>query len=281
MASINDQNDVYADIGEGGADPRLWCQFQHEDLSPRNIKLTLGPSGVAWEYILNTSVQDTYGGQVIQILGVTVTGLTIKGNFGGIDPQWGADQRGDGSFLALRPVDNPNPRFGDYNWIQDPSHPWVNGIQQLADWFRQYFELTTQGGANRRGAFERYNQQSMRFIAPEWTVQADFVEEAEYDRSFLRDVEKTALDRLEELKVGIGYRKQNPFSEFIKDGVSNEEAAFKIIDTYQESVLKGLTEDEIDDLIEFGFSYPGSVYKRAGYNPDDFLDDDLLKNIFR
>jgi hypothetical protein len=282
-------------IGEGGVDNRLWCQFWHTDLDPTNIRLPLGAAGVSWEYSLNTSVQDTYGGQVIQILGVTVTNLVIRGNFGGIDPQWGAEQKRDGSFSVLETNQNPNPRFGDYEWIHDAAHPWVNGIQQMADWFRRYFELTTQGAENRKGSFERYNQTSMKFqypargwsflirprsfpkvtmandaLAPEWTVEADFVEEAETDRSFVKDVEKTALDRLEDLKVGIGFQRRNPFSEFINKNITNEEAAFNIINEYQDSVTQGLSDDEIDELIEFGFSYPGSAYKRADFDPSSF-----------
>jgi hypothetical protein len=289
------------ELGTGGYDDRLWCQFYHTDLKPTNIRLPLGVSGVTWEYKLNTSVIDTYGGQVIQILGVSISNLQIKGQFAGPDPTWGA-KRGvnNGHMYVLDNTDNPNPRFSQYEWLNEPEHPWANGIMQLSDWFRQYFELTTQGGKTRKGAFEKYNQTVMKFIhpgrgweffirptsfpqvrlsndniAPEWVVEADYVEEFEpgngnIHASFVNDVEEVALSRLNELKVGVGFQKKNPFSEYLDTSISNTDLVDKIIKSYQDSVDQGLSDEEIDQLIEYGFSYPGSAFTRAGLNPKDF-----------
>lgn len=268
-------------LGTGGIDNNLWCEFFHKDLQPNSIRLPLGVGSVSWEYTLNTSVQDTYGGQVVQILGVSITNLIITGNFGGFDPQWGIDVRKD-------------PRHGDFDWVS--TGRYANGLQQMADWFRQYFELTTQGGENKRGSFQRYNEVAMKFnfpgrgwsfylrptsfpsikmandnISPEWRVQADFVEEAESDRSFLKDIEKSALERLDDLRVGIGFMKRNPFSEFVNETITNFDAANQVIEAYQDSVVNGYSDDEIDELVEYGYSFPGSAYKRSGFSVADFI----------
>lgn len=285
-------------LGTGGVNGDLFCKFEHVDLEPTTITLPLGVSGVTWDYKLNTSVTDTYGGQVIQILGVTVTNLVIEGNFGGPDPDWGAFQRGNGSYDILGNDADPNSRFSQYRWINDSSNPWVNGIVQLGDWFRQYFELTTQGGQTKTGSFQKYNQKAMTFkfpgrgwnmrirptsfpqvllandnVAPQWRVEADFVEDFETDRSFVKDVNDLALERLNALKVGIGFKRENPFSEYTGNtAITNAEMLNKIIDSYSASVDQGLSNEEIDRLIEYGYSFPGNAYAMAGYKPSDVLN---------
>lgn len=267
---------------------RLRCSFSHPSCDPEKITLDLAPSGVTWTYNLNSNVIDTYGGQVVQILGVNVQNLTIKGNFGGPDPQWGVRSMND-------VYNEGDPKFTGFSrWSGTNPWPWVNrvsanGIRQMADWFRQYFTNATQGVGNYK-TFEAFDERVMWFdfparnwhipirprsfpkvrvsndeIAPEWIIEADFVESFESSRDFIDDVTTLANERLGSLRAGIGFQKNNPFSEFT-DISTLEDLATGIIKNYQDSVLNGLSEDEISELITFGFSYPPGVYGRAGEN---------------
>lgn len=49
---------------------------------PRPFRFYVDPTDISWGYKLNTSVQDTYGGRVIQILSVSLTQLTVKASSG-------------------------------------------------------------------------------------------------------------------------------------------------------------------------------------------------------
>lgn len=44
--------------------------------------LRLGPNSIKWGYSLNTNVESTYGGRVVQILSCSITDLTVTGEAG-------------------------------------------------------------------------------------------------------------------------------------------------------------------------------------------------------
>jgi hypothetical protein len=46
------------------------------------VVFRLNPSDVNWNFEINTNVTETVGGRVVQILGATLSDLTIKGSFG-------------------------------------------------------------------------------------------------------------------------------------------------------------------------------------------------------
>jgi hypothetical protein len=280
-------------IGEGGHDSRTFCTFNSVVCRPQEIKLPLGIGGISWSYKLNYNAVDTYGGQVVQILGISIENLSIRGNFGGENPQWGEVIRNvKGKEVLL-------DRFGDTRWIQQYDHPWANGIRQMGDWFRQYFQATTQGelGALSRPG-QRFSQKAMVFtfpargwkftirptdfpqiqidnqtLNPEWVVQADFVENLESDRSFLDDVTDFAYNQLSEMKVGVGFKRQNPFSEHLNEEITNIDLALEILDGWESTIWDGFSEEEIEAMSSLGYSIPANALDQAGVSPKDFEKD--------
>lgn len=95
------------------------------------LRLRLPPTEVDWSYNLVTSVQDTYAGQVVQILGVNFDKLTITGRIGNEGP-WGA-YREDGR-LRRRTTEDWNTNL-----------PLGVGLVQMTAWFRAYFAVASQG----------------------------------------------------------------------------------------------------------------------------------------
>jgi len=51
------------------------------DGGPR-VVFRLNPSAVDWNFQINTSVTETVGGRVVQVLGATLSDLTVRGSFG-------------------------------------------------------------------------------------------------------------------------------------------------------------------------------------------------------
>lgn len=47
-----------------------------------SVVLRLNPNAVDWNFRINTSVTETVGGRVVQVLGATLSDLTIRGSFG-------------------------------------------------------------------------------------------------------------------------------------------------------------------------------------------------------
>jgi hypothetical protein len=47
-----------------------------------SVVFRLNPNEVAWNFKVNTNVTETVGGRVVQVLGATLSDLTIKGSFG-------------------------------------------------------------------------------------------------------------------------------------------------------------------------------------------------------
>jgi hypothetical protein len=49
---------------------------------PKTIRFRIDPSTIDWGFNINTSVQDTVGGRVVQVLGATLSDITITGLLG-------------------------------------------------------------------------------------------------------------------------------------------------------------------------------------------------------
>lgn len=286
-------------VGKGGPTPGLHCSFTSAVCDPPTIKLPIGIGGISWTYTLHHKVEDTYGGQVIQILGVSIDNLKIRGNFAYQDPFWGSE--------------NGVPRYGSLHWDQSDRVD-ANGIRQMADWFRQYFEATTQGRFGMQSkSNQRYSEKIMLFEFPargwkirmrptnfpsvvvdnetpdpEWTVEADFVEDAEDNQSFVQNVTEEAYGQISQLKEGVGFERNNPFSGWVSAGptVGNvetidgenaigvlppDEAIKKLLDSWEDSIWNNYSEEEIADIVAMGYSYPANALKAAGFKPSDFF----------
>src|SRR3954469_3657882 len=46
------------------------------------VAFRIDPDAVDWNFIINTSVQPTVGGRVVQIVGATLSDITITGHYG-------------------------------------------------------------------------------------------------------------------------------------------------------------------------------------------------------
>lgn len=47
-----------------------------------SVVLRLNPSAISWNFQINTNVTETVGGRVVQVLGATLSDLTVRGSFG-------------------------------------------------------------------------------------------------------------------------------------------------------------------------------------------------------
>jgi hypothetical protein len=102
---------------------------------------------------LLTNVVDTYGGQVIQILGVKVGQLTINGQFGKEGP-WGV-KKGSSSRPGWENISGWVPKDPNEVWDYGDSGLGI-GLTEMTSFFRDYFQQSTQGGnANVQGRYEQ------------------------------------------------------------------------------------------------------------------------------
>ena len=84
------------------ADPREYKQGVATlgfDGGPQ-VVFRLNPSDVAWNFEVNTNVAETVGGRVVQVLGATLSDMTIKGSFGEPRGPAGAPPSGKGHTTA-------------------------------------------------------------------------------------------------------------------------------------------------------------------------------------
>jgi hypothetical protein len=259
--------------------------FLHPNIDVGALNLRLPPTSVEWTFKLNTSVTDTYGGQVIQILSTSYDGLVIEGRFG-IEGPHGANIRADGSWDERDPAGffdlgtRNNPRRGGR-----ARRAYEIGLTQMMAYFRRYFTVATAGGdhISPGGSFVRgaYNQQYMKLaytgniedyerswlvyptsfpsyrrandaFAPEWRLECQVVE----PDFFLDTANKVkAIDRL---KKNVGYRPLNPFSDPMAQEYTTKKG---------KKVLVKLTQDELDQLNTDVFDYYGSMLRTL--SPDD------------
>jgi len=183
-----------------------------------------------------TSTTQTYAGEVVQVLAIRFTNLTISGQFGKEGP-FGATLA-NGS-LTQRSVDQRR----DFS----PSSQYAVGLTQMTEFFRQYFAIASQGhdsqieghydqepmtllyeGASdigvATGTSERWRVYPTSFpsysraideYAPMWQVSCE-VYEAPQDvllatqSDVLKQLSGTDADAF---RPGIGYRPFNPFSD--------------------------------------------------------------------
>jgi len=195
----------------GQRDPSNICTFSYEEDGVQDVlTLYLSPNNVTWDYKLKTNVIDTYGGQVVQVLGVSIENLTIQGFFGS-EGMWGFN------FDEFE-ADNPGKyqsRFsqGDRRNWEEKYGKMGNGLVQFSEWFKTYFYKTTQAGKfSRQNMVFRYphmnwvwkirplNFPRVRFandeLLPQWSIECDFIEDIQ--SSFISEVTnsaKTALSR--------------------------------------------------------------------------------------
>lgn len=261
--------------------------FTHPNPDVGTLFIRLPPTSVSWTFKLNTSVQDTYGGQIVQILSTSYDNLILEGQFG-IEGPHGANINSRGRWDERDPVG-----FFDLGTRAAPRRggggrkAYEIGLTQMTAYFRRYFTVATAGGDHIRpgGSFVRgaYNQQYMKVaytgniedyerhwlvypqsfpsyrrsnenFAPEWRVEFQVVEP-----DFFIDTQNK-LKAIDRLKKQVGYRPLNPFSDPLAQELDPTTKGGK------KRLIK-LTRDQLDELNTNVFDYYGSMLKTL--NPED------------
>lgn len=233
--------------------------------------LRLPPTQVNWSFTLNTHTQNTYAGQVVQLLSINFDKLVLEGQFGKEGPA---------------------------------------GIRNMTNYFRKYFEIASQGTGSGMSAYDEspmqikyegglgievdegrtefswlgypvafpsYSRANDEF-APKWKVEFEvqepsgMVKHAEMNNQLLIFRERFA---------GVGYEPYNRFSDpaiaAIPEGEAITAARIRgemsklnqdiseVFDHYAD-LLPAYKPDDIEELIHLGASVPSAfrgAYKRA------------------
>lgn len=256
----------------GFRDLKNICTFTCNICTPKTITLYLSPNNVSWDYSLKTNVIDTYGGQVIQILGVSIQDLVIEGFFGS-EGMWGynlVDSR-NGRIIN-------NSRFedsdGEINKWKEEGQMIQNGLYQFSQWFKTYFyQITQQGNYNTSNMTFSYPHMGwewhirplampkVRFanneFAPQWQLECDFIED--FQGTFTEQVNKTATTQLKSFPGGVGFSQFIEWSEPVYKNQQDRSAVAGDVGTkYSEFISQDLTDSQLNTLITQGYSYPAS-----------------------
>lgn len=210
-------------------------QFAHPDIGTLNLRLA--PTSVDWGYELVTSTTPTYAGEVVQVLAINFTNLTIEGVFGKEGPH-GAVL--NGGRLESRPS-------GDLRNFANAPGPYAIGLTQMTEFFQQYFAVASQGhdarieghfdqtpitlkydGASDIGissgqpetwkvypvSFPSYSR-SLEEFAPAWRVECEVFEAPEDVQLATQKDVITQLSGTDAsaFRPGVGYRPFNPYSD--------------------------------------------------------------------
>jgi hypothetical protein len=248
------------------------CSFQYVRKTPsgnqtKTIHLIVPPNSISWTYSLRTKIEDTYGGQVIQILGVQIDNFKLSGYIP--DGFWGRDN-------------NYYDKSDGIPYFEDKENARKNGIVHLANFFRDFFAYKSQNSfstENMQFHYPHYGwtgeEKSIKIIPydfprvriandeilPEWELECSLVEYL--SSHFVSQATKTATNQLQYLKSGIG------FIDFIQwsdptatSDISVSEQARSLGASYAEFV-NNFEISEVDTLSQAGFSYPPDIIDKT------------------
>lgn len=138
------------EIIDGGISRTTPVQFSyvHPTAGVKMLNLRLNPNSVDWTYELNTNVVNTYGGQVVQILGLKLGQLNIEGQFGREGP-WGLKKVKD-EYVRRRGTKMTGwaPKDPDEQLDYSDDGLYGIGLTEMLQFFRDYFSASTQGGSS-------------------------------------------------------------------------------------------------------------------------------------
>jgi hypothetical protein len=274
---------------DGGAYNSLnRCSFSYfdESLPPSNpsrnksIALLVPPTGISWEYKLRTRIIDTYGGQVVQILGVEIDNFKLTGYI----PSgfWGKYKQAGTNYL----LDNYQADLGDYEkTVISDSQEKINrnGLVNLGNFFKHYFTMKTQtrySTSNMVFSYPHYGwtaggegsiylipkefpriRISNEEILPQWELNCSLVE---YMSShFISNVTAVAKKQLGQLKGGIGFAEFIKWSDPTASGIVDPSAAAKSLGESYKNYITNFSSTEAEALASEGFSYPKELLKSS------------------
>lgn len=254
--------------------------------SAHKLALRHGPYNVNWTYNVNTSVTDTYTGQVVQVLGVNIDRLIIDGQFG----REGATGRKlvNGKFIK---------RSNAEQFDSSGAYP---GLYAMTEFFRGYFAISAQGGddpisnanANRYmqvpmqvsyeagtssktwkitpvsfPSFKRTNED----FAPLWKIEAYVIEA---DATIQQSQSQQVLSSINRLRGGIGFKPANPFSDPAADSTSSNalEQATELVKGFKK-LLPAFTIDELRIMVWNRVSVPKYEGQNLGFDPAQVVGD--------
>lgn len=254
---------------EGGVyDLKNMCSFTYVgvDKKPRSITLLVPPTGISWSYSLRTKIEDTYGGQVIQILGVQIDNFKLSGYIPtGI---WGRDNNY---------IDESNL---SYAYFEGADNVHKNGIVHVANFFRDFFAHKSQGSFitdNMEFSYPHYGwtgSKSIKIIPyefpnvriandeilPQWEMECSLVEFL--SSHFISRATVAAKNQLNYIPKGIGFAKFIEWSDpTATTDISVVEEAKSLGASYA-NFVKEFNAEESDSLAQAGFSYPPEIIDR-------------------
>lgn len=248
--------------------------FSHANESVGSLYLRLAPTQIDWSFTLNTSVQDTYAGQVVQILSVNFDKLTIGGQFGKEGPRGATrgpvDSQGNRKILRRSQFNNNLEGVRDYS---GSGGYYSNGLTQMTEYFTRYFKLASQGTSKNdnydekpmtikyngaqgvatgvsgaEGSVEQWRGYPVSFpsyarsnanFAPKWLVEFQVYEAP----SSVKNLQlRREIDRLKE---GVGYKPNSEFS----DPLGKFNAEDKRHGKLQGKLLKA-AQDQLDQALD-------------------------------
>jgi hypothetical protein len=268
--------------------------YTHPDISSdvgkqpaqRTLNLRFNPTNVNWTYNVNTQNYDTYGGQVIQVLSVSINQLIIEGQLGregafGVRRASSAmtDPRTGGPVAAGGFYNNPGHLQFEYNGVTYP------GLHALAEFFREYFAVVSQGGdpqnpgryiqvpmtlnygntysdiVNGRlvtGKSEPYNGTRTWSVVPKSfpsfrRSNENFAPEwrvecevIEADSKIIYREKQSAIARLQE---AVGYSVKNPFSDPLANPNSSASNITDKIVSQWKAMLPAMTQGDLENMV--------------------------------
>lgn len=263
----------------------LGITFSHPQLP--TLALRLPPTEVDWSYNLLTYEQNTYAGQVVQVLGINFEKFTISGRFG-------RDGYGDYELGS-------NAQSGNAHYWQRKDPPTMTnstGLTQMWTWFRNYMSIASQGVPKSKSPtnalIDNYNQQPVTItyqggsdipvddnknemqwlvyptnfpsfriandnFAPEWKVECEVYEAP---RAITGHIMTEAIERLAyEPLYQPGNKWSDPYpvspgdpkSKLDQNIYNAYENARKAADFFMQN-LPGFPPQQIEKMIEQGFS---------------------------
>lgn len=247
----------------------------------KTLALELNPYNVSWNYNVNTNIQDTYTGQVIQILSVNIDSLVIEGQLG-VEGAFGKTiKRGKLVDRGFAEQFNPAGRYP--------------GLHAMAEFFREYFAIMSQGADRQVAGQYRQTPMVLHYdvetspssrlwpkiipigfpsfrrahdnFAPMWKIEAHVLEA---DPEIADAEKKSALKRLQQ---GIGYKIENPFSDPALNEQQIIEENQRLITGFR-ALLPSYSQAELRELVWNGVSVPRFVDKSRATTQatEDYLE---------
>jgi hypothetical protein len=264
--------------------------------SPRVLDLRHSPYNVEWTYNVNTSVTDTYTGQVVQILSINIDRLIIEGQFGR-EGAFGLRQASRGGMTDRYgntvATGNLATRTLSDQFSIDGKFP---GLYSMTEFFREYFAISAQGGDDptRNPDANRYTQVPMTVsydagtssknwiitpvsfpsfrrsnedFAPEWRVESYVIEA---DATIQKSQSQQILASINRIRGGIGFKTANPFSDpgATQDNLAEAEALIKGF----KKLLPAFTLDELQTMIWNRVSIPQYEGQVLDFDPNQLAD---------